>query len=1412
MPVPKWKNVRVPLLVTGIDTEAGDLVRNPEGYAVRFAGGQRSQTFPVSTNRDADGDDERFTVALDTANLPPEVTAGSASPVEFTIDDDAEAEVTLSVSPERVREGETVTVTATLSKPLRRLGSNRDIHVGLRKEPGTTECEPDPAGSGGRKCDFTGVNFISIPFGRTSGSTEIRTYRDADDDHETFTVALSRLNSRLVLAADSPSSVEVTIIDGDVPPEALPGVVLLWGSIGEVAGVMPFELQLAAPLDHAVSVDYATAEVSEEYAATLTCGYPSQDRRPGKPCRPATAGEDYTPVEGTFVFEPGETRKRLLVPVVDDTVEDSGEIVRLVLSNPQGVSLSRTWMDGVILNREDGSEDPDDGTVTVELPRVNPHAALIAKVREWRNDPRWVAHRAHTDRWDRVLLALGETVADGSLTAMTAAEAQVFADRGWSRWVEVAAALKEIEDGGAKPPAATPPAVTIAAGGAVTEGAGAVFTLTASPAPSADLAVTVSVSQSGAFAEAAALGARTVTIGAGETTAAFTVATVGDGTDEPDGAVVAAVQAGSGYTVGGTANATVAVADDDAPAPAVTIAGGAGVTEGAGAVFTLTASPAPAADLAVTVSVSQSGAFAEAAALGARTVTVAAGETTAAFTVATVGDGTDEPDGAVVAAVQAGAGYTVGGTASATVAVADDDEPAPAVTIAGGPAVTEGAGAVFTLTASPAPSADLSVSVSVSQRGAFADASALGARTVTVAAGETTAAFTVATVGDSTDEPDGAIVAAVQAGAGYTVGGTANATVAVADDDEALPAIAAERSIAREGRDDAMVFTVTLSHAAREEVSVAWTTADGRGPWAGAQPATAGADYKADSGKLTFAAGATRGTVSVPIFDDAIDEGGEYFLVRFSNPQGATLATRETRGLIWNDDHLQSMWLSRFGRTVGSQVTDAVSERLEGGLAPGAHATLAGQSVDLSKADDGKALAEVLTGLARTFGAPGAPAAEESDPFARHGVGGSWNAPAASSPARSVTGRELLLGSAFHVAPEGDGSGPGLAAWGRVAQGSFDGTHADDTGSTGVDGEVVTGTLGADADWGRLLAGVAVSFSDGEGAFDAPEADVGKKGRIESTMTTVSPYARFRVTERVSAWGLAGWGTGAMTIRFDDGSMDPVRTDLSMQLGALGARGELLTPAEAGGLRRSRSRPTRSGCARNRTRAANSVAQSADASRVRTGAGRLARPSRSRARRRCAHRWSSGCATTAATPRPARASSSAAASLRRRGLGALGASRRRRGCSSAHADSDYEEWGASAGGAARPRRARARAVVLAQRRPSARRRARLRSGCGAAHDARGLAPDGERSSRRRGASTAEAGYGMALFGDRFTGTPNARLRACRTAARDYRLGWRLTSAVEGDPGFEVNLDATRREAANDNAAEHGIMLRSLIRW
>ena len=624
---------------------------------------------------------------------------------------------------------------------------------------------------------------------------------------------------------------------------------------------------------------------------------------------------------------------------------------------------------------------------------------------------------------------------------------------------------------------------------------------------------------------------------------------------------------------------------------------------------------------------------------------------------------------------------------------------------------------------------------------------------------------------------------------------------------------------AREGKDESLDFAVTLNRAASGAVSVDYATADGT--------ATAGEDYTATSGTLTFAPGETAKTVSVAILDDAIDEGKETFLLRLSNPKGAYLRGihREAKGVIANEDALQQAWLSRFGRTVAGQLTDAVSGRLEGGLAPGAHATLAGQALDLSKAEDGKALAEAMTGLARAFGAPGAPAAADGDPgsgagagpFARHGAGGTWDAPGAvSAPARSITGRELLLGSSFHVAPARDGAGPGLAAWGRVAHGRFDGEAAADTGSLRLDGEVLTGTLGADAEWDRLLAGVAISLSEGAGTFDNPGVD---SGAVESAMTVVSPYARWQVTGRVSAWGLMGWGTGNMTITRDAVAGDvneaadagPARagkvtkTDLSMRMGAGGVRGALMEQDEAGGMDLV-LKADAFFVTTESERAANSAATAADASRVRLvlEGGRsfaLSDTATLRPALELGVRHDGGDAETGTGVELGGGVAWIDPST---GLSVEAKAR----MLVAHADSDYEEWGMSASARLDPgERGRGLSFSLS---PTLGASSSATERLWGAHDARALAPDGAFEPGR--GLQGEMGYGLGLGGDRFTSTPNLGFGLSDGGARDYRLGWRLTSAVEGDPGFEVSLDATRREAGGGEEPEHGVMLRSLIRW
>ncbi len=403
---------------------------------------------------------------------------------------------------------------------------------------------------------------------------------------------------------------------------------------------------------------------------------------------------------------------------------------------------------------------------------------------------------AHVNRWNRVLVAFGEHDGTGVTGgAMTAAQAQQMADTYSSPvWDEVVTELTALEAASTQTPPPPTPEVSVTAGGGVTEGGSAVFTLTASPAPSSNLDVSVTVSQSGDYG--ATTGQRTVTVPTtGSVT--LTVGTTDDTTDETDGSVTATVNAGSGYTVSSTQGAaTVAVADNDAaPTPEVSVTAGSGVTEGGDATFTVTASPAPASNLAVSVTVSQSGDYG--AATGQRTVTVpTTGSVT--LTVGTTDDTTDETDGSVTATVNAGSGYTVSSTqGAATVAVADnDDAPTPVVSVTAGSGVTEGGDAVFTVTASPAPAADLAVSVTVSQSGDYG--ATTGQRTVTVpTSGSVT--LTVGTTDDTTDETDGSVTATVDAGSGYTVSSTQGAaTVGVADNDDApTPEVSVDRGRGR---------------------------------------------------------------------------------------------------------------------------------------------------------------------------------------------------------------------------------------------------------------------------------------------------------------------------------------------------------------------------------------------------------------------------------------------------------------------------------------------------------------------------------------------------------------------------------------------------------------------------------------
>ena len=315
-------------------------------------------------------------------------------------------------------------------------------------------------------------------------------------------------------------------------------------------------------------------------------------------------------------------------------------------------------------------------------------------------------------------------------------------------------------------------------------------------------------------------------------------------------------------------------------------------------------------------------------------------------------------------------------------------------------------------------------------------------------------------------------------------------------------------------------FAVTLSRTVSEPVTVEYATADGTG--------TAGQDYTATRGTLTFAAGQTRKTVSVTVLDDDHDEGTETLTLTLSRASGAHIVDDTATGTIKNEDPLQRAWLSRFGRAVAQHVFDGVQSRLTAPGRPGMQASLVGHDLgnpaDATAEPDG---ADRLQTLSRWVG--------------------DGDVTRVQFESQVLTPRDPVARSAFTLSGLWRDGGAS-AVWGRGAYSDFSGN----SDGLSVSGSVTTGTLGADYATARSIIGVALSHSEGEGEwYSADRAG----GEVASSLTGLHPYLGYHVTEDLSLWGIAGYGRGTLTLSPQAGS--PYRTDMDQIMAGAGARGDL---------------------------------------------------------------------------------------------------------------------------------------------------------------------------------------------------------------------------------------------------------------
>ena len=326
----------------------------------------------------------------------------------------------------------------------------------------------------------------------------------------------------------------------------------------------------------------------------------------------------------------------------------------------------------------------------------------------------------------------------------------------------------------------------------------------------------------------------------------------------------------------------------------------------------------------------------------------------------------------------------------------------------------------------------------------------------------------------------------------------------------------------------------------------------------------------------------------VRIIDDSENDNGETVKVKISNARlcndaskTLSITSAEATGTIRNSDPLPQALMARFGRTAAVHVVEHVEERLAAPREVGVEAQVAGRQ--LRPGMEREMALDFLSQLGSSAGmhAPGAgsPGARYGSPMGGAagsiGLAAGMGGPAgggmglAADPMNGMAGPDgglfdrglssmglgvenLLTNSSFALTRETRQGGI-LSFWSRGARSSFAGREE----ALSLGGDVRTAMFGADYAKGPLVAGLSLSNSRGLGDYAGVTA-----GQVASAVTGLYPWLGYKLSDRVSVWGVTGYGKGALTLTPGEGA--PLTSGLSMAMAAAGTRGELVAGGATG--------------------------------------------------------------------------------------------------------------------------------------------------------------------------------------------------------------------------------------------------------
>lgn len=726
--------------------------------------------------------------------------------------------------------------------------------------------------------------------------------------------------------------------DASLPTVSIDNVSANEGATGTTS--FTFNVTLSQASTSTITVDYATADGT---ATTATN---------------AVGGPDYAAANGTLTFAPGDTAKTITITVNGDVTNEADETFTVTLASPTNAVLGTATGTGTIVNDDDvptlsiadalvteGNTGTTPATFAVTLSAASGQTVTVHYATA---DGTATAGSDYTAVPDTTLtFAPGETTKNvtvdvtGDTTIEPNETFTVTLSTPNNATIATATATGTIQnDDGAAQPTISINDVSVAEGNSGTK----VLNFTVSLNAAGAQPVTVDFATADGTATVAGndyqATSGTLTFALGETTKQVSVVIVGDTANEND-ETFTVVLSNAQNAIIGKSQGTGTITNDDA-APTVTIndvsvaEGQAGTTA---MTFTVTLSAASGKQVSVDFASADGTATAGGTlATGGQDYTAAsgtvvfpAGTTTRSITIDVAGDTLNEANETLTVTLANPTNATLGAKAQGTGTITNDDA-LPSLVIADA-SVSEGnsgtTNLVFTVSlvdaaSNPAPSGRTVSASFATANGTAVSPSDFAAQTGTVTfnAGETQKTITVVVNGDTTAEANETLTVTLSAPVNATIqDGTATGTIL--NDDGSLPLLNIDNQSVAEGNSGTttMTFTVTLSAATSQNVTVNYATQNGTATTSGTLD-SGGQDYVATSGTLTFLPGETSHTIAVTINGDVANEADETFNVVLSGVSTTAQIQKGTGvGTIVNDDALPTLSIANASKNEGNSGT-----------------------------------------------------------------------------------------------------------------------------------------------------------------------------------------------------------------------------------------------------------------------------------------------------------------------------------------------------------------------------------------------------------------------------------------------------------------------------------------------------------